>query len=603
MTYRDELSFNTVSSSSANAVSALNEKSAKTPPVEKNWPPAAMAKLAQGVVNDFNHWKRNRGKLEYQWKECWEAYLCDVKALYVYNSTLDNDRSRVARPILYESVEAIHAHLLNGLFPANEKFFTVVGKTEQDYQHRELIEQFLRHKLEESDFIEKYALFLKQAIIMGNSIAAVPWKTLTESRTVEKPLEVFGLTVGYHTVEEDVVQYNGPDFEVLDMFDVVLDPNAPNFQQAKLIRQVKRSLSELRENPAYHHLEELAGHNPETGMADTHKQSRRRAFGLEQETRPLPETDEPTFQVLEAWGDFWVEDTLYKNYLCVVAGQTVIRFEPNPYPGKGKPFVFTNFIPVPNELYGIGAIEKSVGLQHAINTLTNQKLDVINLSINSPFTYLINDDVFDPGNMVTRPGALIPVKSHDTLRPIQYLNNFTVAFQEIETLKAEIQEATGALKYFTGGESAKNRTATEVSALVNGGSQKFSSTLSHLEKTSLAPFLHMVFSHAQQFIYQPEMLQYRCNKGEMQFRPLCPDLLKRAQCGFKIDGSKGVLLKEQELEALASFIALAEKSPTLQSQINLSELYKKIYRRLGFTDELEIFIPSPTLTVQEETLS
>jgi hypothetical protein len=89
----------------------------------------------------------------------------------------------------------------------------------------------------------------------------------------------------------------------------------------------------------------------------------------------------------------------------------------------------------------------------------------------------------------------------------------------------------------------------------------------------------------------------------MQFRPLCPDLLKRAQCGFKIDGSKGVLLKEQELEALASFIALAEKSPTLQSQINLSELYKKIYRRLGFTDELEIFIPSPTLTVQEETLS
>lgn len=553
---------------------------------------AVMTDLANSVANDFHGWKRSRGRLENKWTECWEAYLCDVKSLYVFQNDSQDDRSRVARPVLYESVEAIHSHLLNGLFPASERFFKVVGKTEQDHQNSHLIEEYLQSKLEDSDFIEKYALFLKQAIITGNSVAAVPWKTLQENKKVEKPIEVLGLTIGYETIEKEEFVQNGPDFEVLDIFDVVIDPNAPSFREAKLIRQVERTLSELKNNTAYSNIESLVNplQQPEEKTQSRHKQMRRRAFGLDEEDAPEQQTAEPRFQVLEAWGDFWLDDTLYSNYLCVVVKDTVIRFEPNPYHGSNKPFVFTNFISVPNELYGIGAIEKSLGLQHAINTLTNQKLDVINLSINSPFTYLINDDVFDPGNMITRPGALIPVKSHDTLKPIQYLNNFTVAFQEIETLKAEIQEATGALKYFTGGESAKNRTATEVSALLSGGSQKFSSILAHLEKTSLEPFLRIVLSHARQFVCEPELLRCCREGGEIQFESLCPHMLKQSHCTFRIDGSKGILMKEQELRAISSFIELIEKSPAMQQQVNLKVLYKKIYRRLGFTDETDIFI-------------
>jgi len=257
--------------------------------------------------------------------------------------------------------------------------------------------------------------------------------------------------------------------------------------------------------------------------------------------------------------------------------------------------VFTNFIPVPNEIYGIGAIEKSLGLQHVINTLTNQKLDVINLSINNPFTYLINDDVFDPGSIVTRPGALIPVKSHDTLRPIQYLNNYTVAFNEIADLKTEIQEATGALKYFFGGETtAQNRTATEVNALVSGGTQKFSSFLSHLEKTSLEPYLRIVFENAKQFVSKPENLRVYSSDGMAQFKQILPSLLKCAECCFNIDGSKGILAKEQELRAISSFLQMVGSTPAIQAQINVMALFRKIYRRLGFTDEHEIFLsPDP----------
>lgn len=547
--------------------------------------------LAQSVAGDYSRWKQSRSRLESKWRECWEAYLCDTQALYTEVEERQSDRSRIARPVLYEAVEAIHANLLNALFPANERFFTVIGKTEDNQRNAGLIEEFLRNRLEDAGFIEKYALFLKQAIITGNTVAAVPWRKTTRTRPLNQPVKLFGVTVGTQKVDMEQTLYNGPDFEVLDIFDFILDPDAPDFERAKVIRRLERDLSELKGNPAYCNLEKLHPKSGETLPADeSNKQSRRRAFGLEEPT-PEPQADVEKIILLEAWGDFVIDETVYENYVCVIANQdTVIRFEPNPYDSGMKPFIFTGFIPVPNEIYGIGAIEKSLGLQHAINTLTNQKLDIINLSINNPFTYLINDDVFDPDTLVTRPGALIPVKSHDTLRPIQYLNNFTVAFTEIADLKAEAQEATGALKYFTGGDSEQHRTATEVSALLQGGTQKFSSFLAHLEHTSLEPFLRNVLENARQFLSQPESLRVCQQDGSVHFLRILPEILQTCDCHFRIDGSRGLLFKEQELKAITSFLRLVETSPALRKQVNWLALYKKIYRRLGFTDEAEIFI-------------
>src|SRR5690606_8611331 len=116
------------------------------------------------VAGDYSRWKQSRSRLESKWRECWEAYLCDPQALYTEVEERPSDRSRIARPALYEAVEAIHANLLNALFPANERFFTVIGKTEDNQRNAGLIEEFLRNKLEDAGFIEKYALFLKQAI-------------------------------------------------------------------------------------------------------------------------------------------------------------------------------------------------------------------------------------------------------------------------------------------------------------------------------------------------------------------------------------------------------------------------------------------------------
>ncbi len=329
--------------------------------------------LAKSVSNDYKRWKQSRARLENRWKECWEAYLCDVKGLYTEAEEPRSDRSRIARPVLYEAVEAIHANLLNALFPVNERFFTVLGKTETDQRNASLIEEFLRNKLEDAGFVEKYALFLKQAIITGNTVAAAPWRKSRQQRTVNKPVRLFGMTVGYQKVSRETVTYNGPDFEVLDMFDFLIDPDATDFEQAKLIRRVDRSLLSLKGNPVYHNLDRVKPNETNAWDAsESNKNSRRKAFGLDETPQENNESMDTKVTLLEAWGDFIIGDTVYENHVCVIANQdTVIRFEPNPYEHGMKPFVFTSFIPVPNEVYGIGAIEKSLGLQHANEAYTH----------------------------------------------------------------------------------------------------------------------------------------------------------------------------------------------------------------------------------------
>ncbi len=558
--------------------------------------PVEAQMLVASVMQDAQDWKNARSRLESTWQQCWEAYMCDIKSLYTQPGQDTPDRSKIARPVLYESVEAIHAFLMNTLLPADEQFFSVIGQSEADHEKAKLIEAYLRNKLQEAGFYEKYSVFLKQAIITGNSVAAVPWRRKTRKSRTRQPITLFGVTVGTQKRDTETVVYDGPDFEVLDMFDFLIDPNEPDFEKATVIRKLERSLNDLRRAGVYHNLEGLTAQvEPE----DARKSARRQAFGIADAGLDAASHRQQRVTLHEAWGDFYIGDKVFENYVCVIAnGNRLIRFEPNPYDCGMKPFIFTTLIPVPNEVYGIGAIEKSLGLQHAINTLTNQKLDVINISINNPFTYLINDDVFDPETIVTRPGALIPVKSHDTLRPIQYLNNFTVAFNEIADLKEEINQATGAFKFLTGDAAQmSNRTATEISAMISGGNQKFSSFTKHLENTSLEPMLKLVFEQARQFLSRPETFLMPTDYTGQQFVTLLPDLIQSATCRFKIVGSEATLLRTQELTALFEFIRLTQADPALREQVDMLELYKKLYRRLGFRDEAQVF---NTLLAQAE---
>ena len=531
--------------------------------------------FVESVLNELNTRREVRQDKESTWKACWKAYHSEMT---VTPTKQQADRNQVARPIIFQAVENLHNTIMSQLFPKSGRFFHVFGQGQADQEDASRLETLLHHKLATQDFQSAFGIFLKQLLVTGNSVMMMPWHYEHGKRLRQVPIKRLGLTVGYAPQEQDVLLEQGPRFDVLNIQDVYIDETVKDWREGTLIRRISKRLSQVLQEPRYIHTEAIA-----VALKDLTKN--------DPKLNKLPSAEQP-LTLIELWGDVWINGRSYENHVAVVVEETgtLIRFEPHGLQSGQAPFVFARLIPVPHEGYGIGAVEKSLGLQHAINALTNQKLDILNLCINSPFTYLLNDDVFDPLSMDYRPGALIAVKNHDTLRPLPLVaQNITVAFQEIEDLKIEVMETSGSLRLMTGvleGSSSTPRTATEVNTISENAHRKYDGMLMQLEQDCLEPMLQLVYELSKQFWIYPEELRFVENQGSTaRYEAISPEVFQRSCCDIRVLGSRGQLKEEQELESILFFLKTMQSWPELLPRLNMDAIVKRIIRNLGFRDE------------------
>jgi hypothetical protein len=531
--------------------------------------------FVESVLEDLKTRRELRKDKEATWKACWKAYHSEMT---VTPTKQQADRNQVARPIIFQAVENLHNTIMSQLFPKSGRFFHVFGQGQADQEDASRLETLLHHKLATQDFQSAFGIFLKQLLVTGNSVMMMPWHYEHGKRLRQVPIKRLGLTVGYAPQEQDVLLEQGPRFDVLNIQDVYIDETVKDWREGTLIRRISKRLNQVLQEPRYIQTEAIA-----VALKDLTKN--------DPKLNKIPSAEQP-LTLIELWGDVWINGRSYENHVAVVVEETgtLIRFEPHGLQSGQAPFVFAPLIPVPHEGYGIGAVEKSLGLQHAINALTNQKLDILNLCINSPFTYLLNDDVFDPLSMDYRPGALIAVKNHDTLRPLPLVaQNITVAFQEIEDLKIEVMETSGSLRLMTGALEASNsspRTATEVNTISENAHRKYDGMLMQLEQDCLEPMLQLIYELSKQFWIYPEELRFIENQGSTaRYEAISPEVFQRSCCDIRVLGSRGQLKEEQELESILFFLKTVQSWPELLPRLNMDAILKRIIRNLGFRDE------------------
>ncbi|XVJ50589.1 MAG: hypothetical protein HEQ32_00225 [Vampirovibrio sp.] len=530
--------------------------------------------FVQEMLQVMKNRREQRQEKERIWQACWKAYRCEMDAPRGGSP----EGNLVARPVVFQAVENLHNTIMSQLFPKSGRFFHVFGQRQEDQQDASMLETLLHHKLAGQGFQSAFGLFLKQLLVTGNSVMMMPWYYEKSKKVRQVPIKRLGLTVGYTRDVQDVLVEQGPRFELLNIQDVYIDEALKDWREGSLIRRIRKTLAQVLQEPRYVNTAILSRQ-----MQDQRRHQRpSEALTLQQESITL----------LEIWGDFSINEKVYPNHVAVIVEETgtVLRFEAHGLECGQAPFVVGSLIPVPHEGYGIGAVEKSLGLQHAINTLTNQKLDILNLCINTPFTYLLNDDIFDPLSMDYRPGALIPVKNHDTLRPLPLVaQNISIAFQEIEDLKIEILETTGSLRLMTGaleGSNAPVRTATEVNTLTANAHRKYDGMLMQLEQECLEPMLQLVYELAKQFWVYPEEIRL-LEKGSLtpRYETMTPDVFQRSCCDIRVLGSRGQLKEEQELESLLFFVKTMQDWPNMLPRLNMEAIVKRMIRHLGFKDE------------------
>lgn len=539
--------------------------------------------IASFVASKFSEFKNSRAAKEARWSECVKAFLCR------HNFELADTRkwrSQIYIPLSYEAATNIYSNLKRAIFPTDSSFFTVEPKNDMTKDLANTIRALLLYQLDEMGFITKFGSFLKQLVVIGNSAAAVYWKHITRKEV--KPLEVPVydeegnlIATEIQNIEVDKVIYDGPEFETINMFDIVFDPSQANWQNGLVIHRTYRSYEQVKNNPVYKNTKELKNSNAKP--SDSNICSINKAFDMN-----IDNTKQDNMvKLYSAYGDFVVDGKVYYDYIAVVANdEYLIRFEPNPY--GDKPFIFTTYESVPNEPYGIGVIEPGLGIQYLVNTFSNQKADVLSLLINGMWAY-VDDGIIDPEEIVARPGALIAVKDPNNIKPLHPDTSVALSYNEIAQLKAEYQEVTGATKYFTGGSSLDFRkTATEVSALQSAGLVRFSEVIQNIEENALKRSINLVMTYNERFDHIRNILA-RASGTQDTLQPY-QNIEVFQEFDLRIVGANSSISRDIRVNKLIEFLKVVSSNPAIAQQVNIMEIIRQLYRELGFKNEGNMFL-------------
>lgn len=546
------------------------------------------------VNSTFRRFADARKDIEELWLEAWALYFGTPLAIehqrdnYLKSvGDVNRDwRHRLNTGKAFEIVETICGYLTSATFPNND-WFNVTPISSGYSELARIIKRYVSNKMVEAKFKSHFEMFLRQLLVTGTSVMALPWRYETKpwKRNVRIERED-----GEEWVlkEEERIIRNHPEFETLSVFDCFVDPLEPDPNEGDFIRRLIKTKAEVIQciNDGYYSGIEpfdIACMKPYNEYDGKDEQRTLRSFqGI---NTPEPYSLNDTLEIIEFWGDIHLDGISYFDVCATCIGGNLVRFEPNPF-WSGKPFVVGTCIKLPHIPYSMGVLQASLGLLHELNIITNQRLDNLSLAVDSMWT-VKQDGILRVEDVYTAPGRVFPVADHDDIRPVpQSNNNFSITYQEAAVLEQSIDRnsGTGNLISANAARSGERVTAAEIQAVRDAGGNRLASIHRHIEDTSLMPILSKVYRSMQQFVTEPEVVRVTgIEPGEFRYYRVGADQLQY-DFVFKPIGADHVIDRNKYIQERLDFIQLFAQIPQVANKINYEEILYDILQRYGFDD-------------------
>lgn len=557
------------------------------------------AELAQALTEQLRRFKDSRQAREDTWLRCWQNYLGTPSAILDLRtfdlaqqggSASTYWRHKIHKPKAFEAVETVVGYMVGAFFP-NREYATLTPTMPGVAELEPAVTKFFLNKMDESGLKAEWSLYLRQLAITGNSMIALPWRK--EARPVRVRREVqasrhdeAGIIEPQRQVVETVekVVYDAPEFEVINCFDYWLDPNNPHPQRGNLFRRIRRTKGELLleiSKGLYPHLSpgHVMGH-----ACNMHGVDRPAQVQSYQGQEWWPEQE---LELYEFWGDADTGKHIYKDVRVVMLGSTIACFEHNPFWG-GRPFIAGTYTPIVDTPYGVGVLEPALGALHELDSITNQRLDNAEMSINGMYTHR-EDGVLRTEDIYTEPGRVLRVGDHDTLRPLPTPNpNFNVSYQDAQILEADIDKSTGTGSFIGvgAGRSGERVTAQEIQATRDAGGNRLTSVYTWIEHSAFTPLLNRVWQSIRQFVTEDQVIRVSVNGPEgpqFLYVQLQPTDLSQ-DFAVKPRGAGHIADKEYELNQRLQFLDLVGGNPDMAAQLDWTEVMKDLASRFGYDD-------------------
>jgi hypothetical protein len=212
--------------------------------------------------------------------------------------------------------------------------------------------------------------------------------------------------------------------------------------------------------------------------------------------------------------------TNYSSYKrAVYTGQDEILWhDVNPFAHKRNPILCTSYIKLPNEMYGLGAIETTTDLTESLNKMVNMITDNWNLGINRRYAYDSNADIdHEALNMMNVPGGKVPVGGdpNKVIAPLPLFTPNAGDYQILDLYRGMIEMTSGVSDFYGKGvgSAGGNDTATGINSVINESNYRFKLFIRNLELDVLQPLLEMCASMCQQFLSDAEEVQITKQQG------------------------------------------------------------------------------------------
>lgn len=479
-------------------------------------------------------------------------------------------RSNTFVPYPFSTVESIVARVMDAFFSMEDWFECKENPPYSQEDQADQMQIALKDKLHKADLLCAFEQLVRNLVIYGQNAIKVDWNFETTTVVSREPVyaqepvmqpsidpvsgqpvldpmtgqpsmqpaldpqtgqpmmqPIMGpdgqpLVIGWQAKQEQVPRAC-PRFTVIDVYDYLYDPDGA--YEAHLTERTWRQLKEEQASS-------LRAMQNDPNRQPAYFQDGLDALGARLANEE--NSDEIVIRLAEFWNrndNTWTimtfgEDpegisfkdlrasfraTAYSPYKRrIYGGETILLFDgDNPFFHKRSPILHTDFIKLPNEAFGLGAIEIISDLSEALNRFVNMISDNWNIGINHRYAYDINAEIdHESLQRFNTPGGFVGVVG-DPSKVIFPLPQFTPAagdYQILEVYRPMIEMAAGVSDFYNkgvGGRGGGNKTATGIQQIIGESNYRLKMFIRNLEVDILQPLLEMCASMIQQFVDRP----------------------------------------------------------------------------------------------------
>lgn len=209
---------------------------------------------------------------------------------------------------------------------------------------------------------------------------------------------------------------------------------------------------------------------------------------------------------------------------AIIVNRTQLAFDGmNPYwRHSKKPFVFQSWEPLPNEPYGLSAMDIIRHLNDELNTNRNQRIDNVSFVLNRMWKVRRSADI-DESELISRPHGIIHVDSPDDVTDLSMSDVTASSYNDESIIRRDAENALGAPALVRGAGGPEAQTATEATIKNTSAGIRFDVKIALFDALGLKRLAELMDLNNQQFITMPRAVKVFGEDEAMAWKVIQPD--------------------------------------------------------------------------------